>query len=92
MHVIYSINKAASIYSSINFGYSVIAGSFGGQVSFESTESELKFFTINLCHTQFSRTVQFFVLLLLLKFCLSSKLSGPLSFFCYLSFGSPKWV
>ena len=56
MHVIYSINKAASIYSSINFGYSVIAGSFGGQVSFESTESELKFFTMNLYHTQFSRT------------------------------------
>ena len=46
MHVFYSINKAVSIYSSIHFRYSAIAGSF------ESTESELKFFTMNLYHTQ----------------------------------------
>ena len=40
MHVFYSINKATVIYSSIYFGYSTIAGSFGGQVSFESTDPQ----------------------------------------------------
>ena len=49
------------IFSSIYFGVSAIAGSFGRQVSFTSTESELKIFTKNLYHTQFSRTIQFFV-------------------------------
>ena len=90
MHVIYSINKAASIYSSIDFGYSV-AGSFGGQVGFES-ESELKFFTMNLYHPQFSRTIHFFVLLLLLEICLSPKFFGPLSFFCYQIFWSSSFL
>ena len=42
VHVFYAIDKAASIYSIIYFGYSAIAGSFGGQVSFESGESDLK--------------------------------------------------
>ena len=42
VHVFYAIDKAASIYSIIYFGYSAIAGSFGGQVSFESTDPQTR--------------------------------------------------
>ena len=35
--VFYLITKVASISSGIYFGYLAVAGSFGGQVSFEST-------------------------------------------------------
>ena len=48
IHGFLSIKKTASINSSIYFGYIAIAASFEGPVSFESTKSELKFFTRNL--------------------------------------------